>query len=60
MTNGSSYVVVLSCSQGKIFDFTNLMNGTTYMYNVSITNIVGSSNISGVGKLCSKVVSLCA
>ena len=44
------------CSQGKTFDF-NVAIGT-YMYNVSITNIAGSSNEPGRGKLRSEAVSV--
>lgn len=44
------------CSQGKTFDF-NVAIGT-YMYNVNITNIAGSSILTEPGKLCSEAVSV--
>ena len=57
VTDGSSYNKNQSCSQGKAFHFTDAMNGTTYTYEVNITNIVGSSNETGeVSKFCREVV----
>ena len=57
MTDGSSYNEMMLCSQGKVFDFTGVINETTYTFEVNITNIVGSSNETGeVSKFCREVV----
>ena len=48
---------MMLCSQGKVFDFTDVICGTTYTFEVNITNIVGSSNETReVSKFCREVV----